>query len=47
MISDLYVKVAINNLKKRLREDGMEYNKKIYGVNYLLKNPFSLKDSRP
>ena len=41
MSSDLYVKEAISNVKKRLKEDGWEYNKKISDVNYFWKNPFS------
>ena len=31
--SDLFVKEAINNVKKKLKEDGMEYKKMISGVN--------------
>ena len=41
MSSDLYIKEAINNVKKRLKEDVLEYNKKLSGVNYLPKNQFS------
>ena len=33
MSSDSYVKKAVKNVKKRLKEDGMEYNKKLSGVN--------------
>ena len=40
MSSDLYVKEAINNLKKRLMEDGLGYNKNLSDVNYLPKNSF-------
>ena len=47
MISNLYVKEAINNVKKRLKEDGMEYNKKLYDVNYSPKNPFSSVEYMP
>ena len=46
MISDSYVKEAINNVKKRLKEDGLEYNKKLYEVNYSPNNPFSPVDYR-
>ena len=41
MISNFYVKETINNTKKGLKEDGLEYNKKLSGVNYFLENPFS------
>ena len=44
MSSDLYVKEAINNVKKMLKEDGLAYNKKFSDVNYSPKNPFSSVD---
>ena len=47
MNSDLHVKEGINNGKKRLKEDGLEYNKKLSNVNYLLKSPFSSVDYSP
>ena len=47
MSSDSYVKEAIKNANNRIKEDGMEYNKKFYDVNYLPENPFSLVDHRP
>ena len=47
MISDLYVKEDIKNLKKSLKEDGLECNKNLSGVNYFPKNPFFLVDYRP
>ena len=37
---DSYVKEAINNVKNSLKEDGLEYNKEIYDINYSQKNPF-------
>ena len=47
MRSDSYVKEEINNLKKRLKEDGMEYNKKLSDINYYLKNTFLSVDYIP
>ena len=47
MISYSYIKEAINNVKKRLKEGGLKYNKKLYGVNYFPKNPFSSVDYSP
>ena len=44
MSSDLYVKESIKNVKKRPKEDGLEYNKKLYDVNYSPNNPFSSVD---
>ena len=41
MNSDLYNMRAIKNVKKRLKEDGLEYNKKPYDIKYLPKKPFS------
>ena len=41
MISDSYFKEAIKNVEKRLKEDGLEYNKNISDINYLPKNAFS------
>ena len=40
MSYDSYVKETIKNVNKRLKEDGMEYNKKLSEVRYLPKNPF-------
>ena len=40
MSSDSYSKEAIMNVNKRIKEDGLEYNKKLSGVNYLPENPF-------
>ena len=31
----------MNNVKKNLKEDGLEYNKNLSDVNYFPKNPFS------
>ena len=39
MSSDSYVKEAINNVNNRIKEDGLEYNKKISDVKYFMKNP--------
>ena len=47
MSSDSYVKEVINNVKKRLKEDGLEYNKKLSDVNYFLKNPISSLEYMP
>ena len=47
MSSDLYVEEAIKNVEKRLKEDGLKYNKKISEVNYLPKSIFSSVDYRP
>ena len=47
MISDSYVKEDINTVKKRLKEYGLEYNKKLSDVNYFPKNSFSTVDYRP
>ena len=41
MSSDLYVEESIKNVKKRFKEDGLEYKKKLSDANYLTKNPFS------
>ena len=40
MISDSYLKEAIKNVKKRLKEDSLENNKMISDVNYSQKKPF-------
>ena len=40
MSSDSYVKKVIKNVNKRLKEDGLEYNKNISDVNSYPKNPF-------
>ena len=40
MSSDLYVKEDIKNVKIRMKYEKMEFNKKLYDINYLLKNPF-------
>ena len=47
MISDLYVKEVINNVEKRIKKDGMEYNKKLYDVNYLPNKYSSSVEYRP
>ena len=47
MISDSYVKLAINKIKKSLREDGLGYNKYISDVNHSPKKPFSSVGYRP
>ena len=47
MRSDSYIKEAIDNMKKRLKEDGMEYNRNISDVNYFPKNPLSSVDYMP
>ena len=47
MSSDLYVEEAIKNVEKRLKEDGLKYNKNIYDLNYSTNNPFSSVDYRP
>ena len=41
MISDLYVKLAINNMKKRLKVGGLGYLKNISDIKYLPQNPYS------
>ena len=46
MGSNSYVKEAINNFKKRLKEGGLEYNKKLSDVNYSLKKPLLSVDYR-
>ena len=46
MSSDSYGKETINNVKKSLKKDGMEYNKNISDVNYLPKKPFSSVEYR-
>ena len=46
MISGLYVEEAIKNVKKRLKEYGMEYNKKLFDVKYSPNNPFASVDHR-
>ena len=40
MSSVSYVREAINNVKKRLKKDGLEDSKNIYDVDYSPKNPF-------
>ena len=40
MSSDLYVKEDIKNVKIRMKYEKMEFNKKLYDINYSLKNPF-------
>ena len=47
MICDSYAKEEINNAKKRLKEDGLEYNNKMSDINYSPNNPFSSVDYRP
>jgi hypothetical protein len=47
MSSDSYVKEAVKNVKKRMKEEGGEYNKKLSDVNYSPKNPYSAVDYRP
>ena len=47
MSSDSYVKKSINNVKKRLKEDGMEHIKKLSDVNYFPNNLFSSVDYKP
>ena len=47
MSSVSYVKEATNNVKKRLKEDGLEYKKKLFDVNYFPGNPFLSVDYRP
>ena len=39
--SDFYVQETINNVNKRLKEDGLEYSKKISDIKYLPKDSFS------
>ena len=40
MIYNYYVEKTINNVKKSLKEESLEYYKKLSDVNYILKNPF-------
>ena len=40
MSSDSYIKETINNADKRIKEDSLEYNKKLSDVNYSPKNIF-------
>ena len=40
MIYDSYVKESIKNVKKRNKEDGLEYNNNISEVNCSPQNPF-------
>ena len=47
MSSNFCVKEVINSVKKRLKEEAMEYNKKHYVVSYYPKNPFSSVNYRP
>ena len=47
MSSDSYVKEAIKNVKKRLKENGLEYNKNLSDIKYLAKNPFESVEYRP
>ena len=47
MIYDSYVKEAIKNIKKKLKEDGLEYRNNLSDVNYFPKNPFSSVYYRP
>ena len=47
MSSDSYVKEAIKNVKKRLKDDSLEFNKKLSDKNYSPKQPFSNASYRP
>ena len=47
MRSDSYFKEAKKNVNKWLKEDGLEYKKKISDVNYSPKNLFSPVEYRP
>ena len=41
MSSAFYIKESINNIKKSLKEDGLEYITKLSDINYFPKNLFS------
>ena len=47
MRSDSYAKEVIKNMKKRLKEDGLDYNKKLSNIKYSPNNPFSPVDYGP
>ena len=47
MSSDSYVKEAIKNVKRRLKEDGFMFNKKLLDLNYSPQHPFSSASYRP
>ena len=47
MSSAFYIKESINNIKKSLKEDGLEYNKKLSDINNFPKNLFSLVYYKP
>jgi hypothetical protein len=47
MSAEQYVTDSIKNLKKRLKEDGFEFNKKLSDVKYSPRNPFSNQKYRP
>ena len=38
--NDSYVKEAINNVNKHMKEEKMEFNRKFYDIIYSSKNPF-------
>ena len=45
--SKTYVKEAVKNVKRKIAEDGFEYNKKLSDKNYSAPNPFSSVQYRP
>ena len=45
--SETYITQAVNNLKKRMKQEGFEYNKKLSDVNYSPQQPFSTLNYRP
>ena len=47
MSSDSYVKEAIGNVKKRMKQEKMEFKKKFYDINYSPNNPLSAVECRP
>ena len=45
--AEQYVTEAVKNVKKRMKEDGFEFNKKLSDINYSPKQPFSSVSYRP
>ena len=47
MNSEPYVRDAVKNIKSRLKEDGLHFDKKLYDPNYSPRQPFSTIKYRP
>ena len=45
--AEQYVREAVKNVKKRLKEDGFEFNKKLSDVKYSPRQPYSTQKYRP